>query len=119
MPATKRKSRALSLSPRLYHVVVAPLLFAVSGAEHLVPAGPILASRVLLDEPRIYLRLLRWIEGYDPGTPRAIATANVACFRHEPHHLQVHGAQQAAEPPTLEEAGDLSGFIKNLPVEDR
>src|SRR5215212_5928401 len=41
------QSGALALLSKLHHIMVAPLLFAVSAAELLVPTGSILASHIL------------------------------------------------------------------------
>ena len=41
-------SRAVALSPRLFHIVIAPLLLTISAAELFVTASPVLSPRVLL-----------------------------------------------------------------------
>src|SRR5215211_3478548 len=96
--------------------MVAPLLFAVSAAVLLVSTRAVRASRVLL-QSRVCGGLLGWTEGYDPEAPGSFAAADAARFGHEPHHLEVHGAKQAAAPPSLEEAHRLLRLLAVLTVE--
>jgi hypothetical protein len=89
-------------TPPLSPVVVA--LLAGGAAEHLVPARLVPAAAVV-ELPEVP-QLFGLVEGDDPVAPESLAHSHFARGRHQPVHLQVHGAQQGTEAE-----GTVEGWV--------